>query len=209
MRYSASEKLEIIRLVEQSHLPVRRTLGQIGIPRSTFYRWYDQYRPAGQRRLTIAVLGLIGCGTVSPMTSARGSSPWPSTSRSSRHGSWPCASPMPSATSCRKPRFIACWRPDHQPGLHHDEGRGRVQEQDDCAEPALADRLHLPEGDWLGLVLSVNDPRRLLALHHRLEALHHDESRGRHRHFEAGSAGFRVGSGYGDACKRGSRSTMC
>src|SRR4029077_5533025 len=36
-------------------------------------------------------------------------------------------------------------------------------------EPALADRLHLPEGDWLGLVLSVNDPRRLLALHHRLE----------------------------------------
>ena len=31
MRYSASEKLEIIRLVEQSHLPVRRTLGQIGI----------------------------------------------------------------------------------------------------------------------------------------------------------------------------------
>ena len=32
MRYSASEKLEIIRLVEQSHLPVRRTLAQIGIP---------------------------------------------------------------------------------------------------------------------------------------------------------------------------------
>ena len=37
MRYSASEKLEIIRLVEQSHLPVRCTLGQIGIPRSTFH----------------------------------------------------------------------------------------------------------------------------------------------------------------------------
>jgi hypothetical protein len=28
-------------------------------------------------------------------------------------------------------------RPDHQPGLHHDEGRGRVQEQDDRAEPAV------------------------------------------------------------------------
>ena len=26
MRYAASEKLEIIRLVEQSHLPVRKTL---------------------------------------------------------------------------------------------------------------------------------------------------------------------------------------
>jgi hypothetical protein len=30
MRYPASEKLEIIRLVEQSHLPVRRVLEQIG-----------------------------------------------------------------------------------------------------------------------------------------------------------------------------------
>ena len=51
MRYSASEKLEIIRLVEQSHLPVRRTLGQIGIPRSTFYRWYDQYQTGGPEAL--------------------------------------------------------------------------------------------------------------------------------------------------------------
>ena len=33
MRYAAAEKLEIIRLVEQSSLPVRRTLEQIGIPR--------------------------------------------------------------------------------------------------------------------------------------------------------------------------------
>ena len=32
MRYPAAEKLEIIRLVEQSHLPVRRVLEQIGIP---------------------------------------------------------------------------------------------------------------------------------------------------------------------------------
>jgi putative transposase len=51
MRYSASEKLEIIRLVEQSHLPVRRTLGQIEIPRSTFYRWYDQYQTGGPEAL--------------------------------------------------------------------------------------------------------------------------------------------------------------
>src|SRR5476651_1357099 len=51
MRYPASEKLEIIRLVEQSHLPVRRTLAQIGIPRSTFYRWCDQYRTGGPEAL--------------------------------------------------------------------------------------------------------------------------------------------------------------
>jgi len=47
MRYPASEKLEIIRIVEQSHLPVRRTLEKLGVPRATFYRWYDLYRLGG------------------------------------------------------------------------------------------------------------------------------------------------------------------
>ena len=40
MRYPASEKLEIIRIVEQSHLPVRRTLEKLGILPGSFYRWY-------------------------------------------------------------------------------------------------------------------------------------------------------------------------
>ena len=35
MRYKASEKREIIELVERSSLPVRRTLDQLGIPKST------------------------------------------------------------------------------------------------------------------------------------------------------------------------------
>jgi len=47
MRYTASEKLEIIQLVERSHLSVRRTLEQIGISRATFYRWYDFYQAGG------------------------------------------------------------------------------------------------------------------------------------------------------------------
>jgi transposase InsO family protein len=47
MRYPAAEKLEIIRLVEQSSLSVRRTLVQLGIPRSTFYRWYEAYLARG------------------------------------------------------------------------------------------------------------------------------------------------------------------
>jgi len=47
MRYPASEKLEIIRLVEQSHLPAKRTLDKLGIPRTTFYRWYDRYQVFG------------------------------------------------------------------------------------------------------------------------------------------------------------------
>jgi putative transposase len=51
MRYAASEKLEIIRLVEQSHLPVKRTLEKLGIPRATFYRWYDLYQTGGPEAL--------------------------------------------------------------------------------------------------------------------------------------------------------------
>ena len=51
MRYPASEKLEIIRLVERSHLPVRRTLDKLGIPRTTFYRWYDRYLAFGEAGL--------------------------------------------------------------------------------------------------------------------------------------------------------------
>ena len=48
MRYPASEKLEIIHLVEQSHLGVRRTLDKLGIPKTTFYRWYDRYLAVGE-----------------------------------------------------------------------------------------------------------------------------------------------------------------
>jgi len=47
MRYPASEKLEIIRTVESSHLPVKQTLDMLCIPRSTFYRWYDLYVDGG------------------------------------------------------------------------------------------------------------------------------------------------------------------
>ncbi|WP_408885677.1 IS3 family transposase [Kozakia baliensis] len=51
MRYEASEKLEIIRLVEQSALSVRQVLEKIGVPRSTFHRWYDLYRTGGPEAL--------------------------------------------------------------------------------------------------------------------------------------------------------------
>lgn len=52
MRYPPSEKLEIIRLVEQSHLPAKQTLDLLGIPRSTFYLWYDKYQSGGVDALT-------------------------------------------------------------------------------------------------------------------------------------------------------------
>ncbi len=47
MRRSASEKLEIIRLVENSDLGVKRTLEELEINRSTFYEWYRSYLEDG------------------------------------------------------------------------------------------------------------------------------------------------------------------
>lgn len=47
MRYPAEEKLEIIRLVERSVRPAKWTLDRLGVPRRTFYRWYDRYLTEG------------------------------------------------------------------------------------------------------------------------------------------------------------------
>ncbi len=47
MRRTASEKMEIIRLVEGADLPARTTLRQMSIPRSTFYGWYSRYLDLG------------------------------------------------------------------------------------------------------------------------------------------------------------------
>jgi putative transposase len=51
MRYTASGKLEIIRIVEQSHLPVRRTLEKPGVLPGSFYRWVDRYHTGGVEAL--------------------------------------------------------------------------------------------------------------------------------------------------------------
>jgi transposase InsO family protein len=60
VRATAAEKLETIRLVEGSELSVTRTLEELGVARSTFYRWYRTYldegamgletKPASRRR---------------------------------------------------------------------------------------------------------------------------------------------------------------
>src|SRR6185503_12159039 len=78
MRYPASEKLEIIRTVETSHLPVRRTLDKIGIAKTTFYAWLDRYAAGGFDALEDRNHGRSASGTASPMRSATGLSqkPW-------------------------------------------------------------------------------------------------------------------------------------
>ena len=47
MSLSAAEKLEVIRMVEESELPVKRTLAELGVSRSSFYRWYQYYLDDG------------------------------------------------------------------------------------------------------------------------------------------------------------------
>jgi len=53
VRLQASEKLEVIRLVEGSELPARGTLRELGVPRSTFYAWYRRYAETGEVGLEV------------------------------------------------------------------------------------------------------------------------------------------------------------
>lgn len=47
MRYTQAEKMEIIRLVEESELSIKQTLEELDVSRSTFYRWYRRYEKEG------------------------------------------------------------------------------------------------------------------------------------------------------------------
>ena len=50
-RYSQAEKMEIIRIVEDSELSVKQTLKELDVPRSTFYDWYRRYQEYGHEGL--------------------------------------------------------------------------------------------------------------------------------------------------------------
>lgn len=47
MRFTQEEKYEIIQIVEGSEIGPNRTLRELGINKSTFYKWYGQYREHG------------------------------------------------------------------------------------------------------------------------------------------------------------------
>ena len=47
MRYSQAEKMEIIKIVENSELSVSRTLKELDVSRSTYYQWYRKYTEEG------------------------------------------------------------------------------------------------------------------------------------------------------------------
>ena len=156
MRYSASDKTEIIRLVEQSHLPARRTLEKLGIPRSSFYRWYDRHQRGGPEALADRP--------------SRPDRVWNRIPEAIRRQIVDLALDQPELS----PRELAVRFTDEQEyfiseasvyrlfesarsyresGLHrHQSGRG-IQGQDRVGQPALADRLHLSQDHGLGLGL--------------------------------------------------------
>jgi putative transposase len=51
IRRDETEKSEIIHIVEHSALPVKKTLDELQVPRSTFYRWYKLYQEDGPEGL--------------------------------------------------------------------------------------------------------------------------------------------------------------
>src|SRR5215470_15691126 len=153
MRYSASEKFEIIELVEQSSLSIRRTLASIGIPRSTFYDWYSRYQEGGiealedgkprPQRIWNKIPDKIRAAIVSLALEESDMSPRElAVNFTDTNGS----------LCVRGQRLSALERPwsDHEPGLYPDESGRSLRPSDDRAQPALADRLHLAQGHRLG-----------------------------------------------------------
>ena len=202
MRVPASEKLEIIRLVEHSHLPARRTLQTLGILSSTFYRWYARFQTGGPEALE-----------------DKPSKPdrvWNRIPDEVRERIIAMALDVPELS----PRELATRFTDAEGYFVSESSVYRLLKAHDLiTSPAFVvikaadefkDKTTAPnqlwqtdftylKGDWLGLVLSVDNPRRLLALHHRLEALYDDEGRGCRGYPATGAHRLRLRPGTGDS----------
>ena len=137
MRYTVSEKLQIIQRVEQSSLPVRRTLRQLGIRKSTFYGWYRRY-----------VEGALEALEDQP---PRPSRVWNKVPEEAVEAilelalAEPALSPRELAVKLHRHRPILCVRihrlpvtqgpgSDHKPRLHRGAGVGQVQPSNDARE---------------------------------------------------------------------------
>jgi len=221
---SPAEKQEIIHLVEHSALPVGRTLNELDVPRSSFYRWYRRYQQDGQkglepqpsrRRQFCPALAVWARGTACLSRCATRSSSWPWLSRRSPPGGWPGSSPRSGRTNQPagaggRPGGLLCLRtkrnqapealrPGREPGLPVGDGRRSVCQAHPPAMGALADRLHLLQDPGLGSVLSVDDLGRLLPLHPGVEADPHDGRHGRPGDVEAGPGQDQARPGAGSA----------
>ena len=90
MRQAGAEKLETIRLVENSELSVTVTLRELGVPRSTFYGWYRRYRDRGVVGLADRHSGaaFTGTGYRTGCVSKWSTRPWPHPEASPRELVW-------------------------------------------------------------------------------------------------------------------------
>lgn len=61
MRFTQSERMEIIRIVEHSDLSVAKTLRELSVARSTFYEWYRRYAERGYEGLADAPVQRSRC----------------------------------------------------------------------------------------------------------------------------------------------------
>jgi transposase-like protein len=174
MRHSGAEKLEIIRLVEDSELWVTATLRELGIPRRTFYGWYRRYKDRGTAGLWDRHSGPGYC--------------WNRIPDPVREQVVETALEHPEAS----PRELA-WQITDTPGYFISESSVyRILKRCDLiTSPAhivmsASDRFQHPtrgmnelrQTDFTyfravgwGMVLPVHGPGRLLTLHHRLEAV--------------------------------------
>ena len=200
MRCCASDKTQIIRLVEQSPWPARRTLEKLGIPRSSFYRWYDRYqrggpealadRPSRPDRVWNRIPEAIRSQIVDLALDQPELSPRELAVRFTDEEKYFVSEA--SVYRLLKAHDLIASPAHRQPGLYRHHGGRGVPGQNHGAQPALADRLHLSQDHGLGLVLSLHRARRLLAFHRRLEALRDDESAGCDRHARPGFGGLRA-----------------
>lgn len=162
MRYPASEKLEIIRIVEQSHLPVSATLKQFAIPRATFYRWYDLLQTGGPdaledrqprpgrvwNRIPADVRGrLVDLALDEPELSPRELAVRFTETESYFVSEASVYRLLKAQDLITNPAFIVVKAAD------------AFKDKTTAPNQHLADRLHLSQGDRLGLVLSVHRAR--------------------------------------------------
>src|SRR5438876_7674846 len=192
MRYSASEKFEIIELVEQSSLSIPRTLAPIGIPRSTFYDWYSRYQEGGiealedgkprPRRIWNKISDKIETAIVNLALEEPDLSPRElAVNFTDTKGSF-----VSEATVYRLLK-------DH--GLITSPAFILMKAADRFANPTTAPNqlwqtdftyLKVIGWGWFYLSTVLDDFSR-----YRLEAVHDDESRGCHRYPRSGAAGLR------------------
>ena len=175
-------------LVEGSHLGVKRTLAKLGVSRTTFYRWYDLYARFNEAGLEDR---RAGPGRI-----------WNRIPDDIRRALVEMALERPELS----PRELAVTFTDERAYFVSEASVYRLLKAQDLitspaftvvsAGDAFKDQTTAPNQLWQtdftylkvigwGWFYLLNDPRRLLALHHCLEALHDHACRRRNRNAAA------------------------